>query len=90
MTLTPTRTTYQFDAAVLLALQDVASQLGRRMKPRHRKRARRELCTLADKLDHDGWADRVVRLRSPGPYSRIKREDYARARALRLLVSTLL
>lgn len=90
MTLTPHPATDHFDAPVLLALQDLLGQLAVRMKPKQRERVRRELCEMADRLDHDGWADRVVKLRTPRPHSHMKQEDCAHANALRLLVATLL
>lgn len=75
---------------LMMAVEELAGSLVISVKPKKRRKIRRELLALADRLDHDGWADRVVRLRSPRPNSPEQQENFARAKVLRLLVCRLL
>ena len=74
----------------MMAAEELTGCLVVNVKPRKRRKIRRELLALADRLDHDGWADRVVRFRSPRPHSPGQKENFARAKILRLLVDRLL
>lgn len=74
----------------MMAIEELTACLLVSVKPKKRRKIQRELLALADRLDHSGWADRVVRLRSPRPHSPEQQEDFARAKALRALVDKLL
>lgn len=74
----------------MMAVEELTGCLVVSVKPKKRRKIRRDLLALADRLDHNGWADRVVRFRSPRPNSPEQQEDFARAKALRVLVDKLL
>lgn len=75
------------DETLIRALCEIAALVRREMKPKAAKRVLASLNAHADRLDHNGRADRVVCLREPRLHSPAMSARYDRAAIVRYLVS---